>query len=165
MTYHAGDSRSAITEGRRDEKGIHMIAGSSPSQPTSQGTIPAGWYRDPEGLGQRWWDGAAWGPRAPQPNAAAAVPPIMQFPVQEKSGGIAVLLTVLWPGVGHLYLGLTQKAIPYVVANAIGLVLGLIFFPICVVIWLVTLCMTIAGITQDTNLVNDALRRGQRIWG
>ena len=43
---------------------------------------------------------------------------------QEKSSGIALLLTVLWPGAGHLYLGLTQKAMPYFVANAIGVVFG-----------------------------------------
>lgn len=79
-----------------------------------------------------------------------------------------MLLTILWPGGGHLYLGLTKKAIPYVVANAIGLVLGLllfIFIPATILVWLVTLCMTVGSVTDDTNLVNDALRRGQRIVG
>jgi hypothetical protein len=33
------------------------------------------------------------------------------------------------------------------------------------VIWLVTLCMTVGSITNDTGFVNDALRRGQRING
>ncbi len=127
-----------------------------------------GWYPDPEGLGQRYWDGQAWGPRAPQPSVY--VPPFQQaatFPPQEKSSGVAVLLTVLWPGAGHLYLGLTQKAIPFFVANAIGVVfaLSIYLFPIAILIWLVTLCMTVGGITQETNQVNHALRRGHRING
>jgi hypothetical protein len=78
-----------------------------------------------------------------------------------------VLLTVLWPGAGHLYLGLTQKAMPYFVANAIGVVfaLSIYLFPIAILIWLVTLCMTVGNVTQETNQVNDALRRGHRING
>ena len=36
-------------------------------------TVAPGWYPDPQGPGQRYWDGQAWGPRAPQP--AASVPP------------------------------------------------------------------------------------------
>lgn len=91
------------------------------------------------------------------------------LPPQEKSSGIALLLTVFWPGGGHLYLGLTSKAIPYVVANAIGLAVGILFFPFLVlvtfVIWLVTLCMTVGSVTSDTYFVNDALRRGHRIQG
>jgi hypothetical protein len=104
-----------------------------------------------------------------------ATPPFQSavgLPPQEKSSGIALLLAILWPGSGHLYLGLTKKAIPYVVANAVGLVLGLmsvvfffIFVPITFLIWLVTLCMTVGSVNEDTNLVNDALRRGQRING
>jgi hypothetical protein len=129
-------------------------------------TIEPGWCPDPEGQGQRWWDGQAWGPRAPQPSVSApSFPPAATLPPQEKSSGVAVLLTVLWPGAGNLYLGLTQKAIPYFVANAIGLVfaLSVYLFPIGFLIWLVTLCMTVGNVTQDTNLVNDALRRGYRI--
>ena len=91
------------------------------------------------------------------------------MPIQEKSSGIALLLTIFWPGGGHLYLGLTGKAIPYVVANAIGLALGFLFFPFLVLltflIWLVTLCMTVGSINRDTYFVNDALRRGHRING
>ena len=123
----------------------------------------AGWFPDPSGPpGQRYYDGRRW-----TQNFAPAPPPIVPLP-QEKSSGIALVLTVLWPGGGHLYLGLTQKAIPYVVANAIGLTLGLLLFillPITVLIWLVTLCMTVGSVIQDTNLVNDALRRGHRING
>jgi Protein of unknown function (DUF2510) len=133
------------------------------------GAVEPGWYPDPEGRGQRWWDGQTWGPRAPQPAASVpSFPPAATFPPQEKSSGVAVLLTVLWPGAGHLYLGLTQKAIPYFVANAIALALGLLLFillPITILIWVVTLCMTVGNVTQETNQVNDALRRGYRING
>jgi Protein of unknown function (DUF2510) len=133
------------------------------------GAVEPGWYPDPEGRGQRWWDGQAWGPRAPQSSASVpSFPPAATFPPQEKSSGVAVLLTVLWPGAGHLYLGLTQKAIPYFVANAIALALGLLLFillPITILVWVVTLCMTVGGVTQETNQVNDALRRGYRING
>jgi len=90
-------------------------------------------------------------------------------PVAEKSNAVALLLTILWPGGGHLYLGLTQKSIPYVVANAVGFCLALIsfflLFPVYVLIWLVTLCMTVGSISSDTEYVNAALRRGQRITG
>jgi glycerol-3-phosphate acyltransferase PlsY len=64
-------------------------------------------------------------------------------------------------------LGLTQKALPYFVAYAIGVVfaLSIYLFPIAMLIWLVTLCMTVGSVTQETNQVNDALRRGHRISG
>jgi len=29
-------------------------------QPQSQGAVPAGWYPDPAGQGQRYWDGSGW---------------------------------------------------------------------------------------------------------
>ncbi|HQE15666.1 MAG TPA: hypothetical protein PLD01_11430 [Mycobacterium sp.] len=92
----------------------------------------------------------------------------MAFAPQEKSSAVAVVLTILWPGAGHLYLGLTQKGMPYVVANAIGLAFGLflfIFLPVTFLIWLITLVMTVGDITQETNVVNEAIRRGQRIQG
>ncbi len=130
--------------------------------------IEPGWYPDPQGPGQRYWSGQAWGPRAPQPSAyAPPFPPAATLPPLEKSSGLALLLTVLWPGAGHLYLGLTQKAMPYFVANAIGVVfvLSIYLSPIGILIWLVTLCMTIGSVTQETNQVNDARRRGHRING
>ncbi len=91
----------------------------------------------------------------------------MSLGPQEKSSGLAVLLTILWPGAGHLYLGLNKKAVPFVVANAIGFVLGLTVYllPISILIWLVTLFMTVGSVTDETKLVNDAIRRGERIDG
>lgn len=134
----------------------------TPPQPTP------GWYPDPATGGQRWWDGNGWATEAtPPPGPVPGYPPTVILRPQEKSSGIAVLLTVLWPGAGHLYLGLTKKAVPFVVANAIGLVLALtvFLFPVALVIWLVTLVMTVGKITDETNMVNDAIRRGIRIDG
>lgn len=89
----------------------------------------------------------------------------VQIPPQEKSSAIALLLTILFPGAGHLYLGLTQKSIPHMVANAFGVVLALtvILLPITFVIWLVTLVMTVGSLTRDTETVNEAIRAGRPI--
>jgi hypothetical protein len=125
----------------------------------------AGWWPDPGGQpGQRYHDGQRWTEHfAPSPPHQQIAP----LPRQEKSSGIALLLTILWPGGGHVYLGLTQKSIPYVVANAFGFFLAwwIITLPISLLIWLVTLCMTVGSVTYDTNFVNEALRRGHRING
>jgi len=80
---------------------------------------------------------------------------------EPKSVGIAVLLTVLWPGAGHLYLGNSKKAIPFVIANAIGVGLAvftlLILFPITFIIWLVTLIMTAPSLSKETAEYNSNL--------
>ncbi|MDQ3055430.1 MAG: DUF2510 domain-containing protein [Actinomycetota bacterium] len=34
------------------------------------GGTPAGWYPDPEGNGERWWNGASWGQLRPPPAGA-----------------------------------------------------------------------------------------------
>jgi len=80
-----------------------------------------------------------------------------------KSGNVALLLRILWPGLGQMYLGLTKRGTPYVVANAIGLVLGvltLILIPISLIIWVVTLVMTVGKINDETIAVNAAIRAG-----
>jgi Protein of unknown function (DUF2510) len=42
--------------------------------------IKPGWYPDPQGPGQRYWDGQAWGPRAAQPFVASFPPTAQTFP-------------------------------------------------------------------------------------
>jgi hypothetical protein len=139
------------------------------SEPPPPSNPPPGWYPSPSGSGQRWWDGVGWGPEAPLPQQpiTAHPQPYVTLPPDEKSSAVALLLTILWPGGGHLYLGLTKKATPYVVANAIGFALGLtiILFPVTFIIWLVTLCMTVGSVSQDTDRVNEARREGRRIAG
>lgn len=127
--------------------------------------VPPGWYPDPDGYGNRWWDGSQWGPRMPL-NPYPAGPPVY-LPQTEKSSGLAVLFTILWPGAGHLYLGLSKKGTPHTVANAIGLLLAftLILFPVACLIWLITLCMTVGSVSSDTLTVNQALREGRHVIG
>ena len=99
--------------------------------------LPApGWYPDPSGVGQRWWDGQAWGPASPPPIPAAALPvvqpqvgqAVVVYPRAEKSSGLALL-----------------------------------FLPVTLIIWVVTLAMTVGSINQDTETVNRAIREGRRI--
>lgn len=103
-----------------------------------------GWYADPHYPGyQRYWDGTRWTDH--------------RVAREQKSAGVAALLTVLWPGAGHLYLGLKSKGMPYFVINAVALALWLIlwvFLPVGVVVWIVTLCMTIGSIADETRMVN-----------
>jgi hypothetical protein len=77
---------------------------------------------------------------------------------QPKSPGLALLFTILFPGAGHMYIGNSGKGTPYVVANAIGFVLGLtvILLPVGLLIWVVTLCMTVGGISRETEQYNMA---------
>ena len=131
--------------------------------------LPApGWYPDPSGVGQRWWDGQAWGPASPPPAAMVPMPQqaVVAYVPAQKSSGLALLFTILWPGAGHLYLGLSKKGTPFVVANAIGAVLGfftVLFLPVTLIIWVVTLAMTVGSVNSDTEMVNQALREGRRI--
>jgi len=56
---------------------------------------------------------------------------------------------------------------PYVIANAVGLVCGLtgILIFVTAIIWLVTFLMLVGAVTKDTELVNNALRQGIRVAG
>ena len=67
---------------------------------------------------------------------------------------MALFLTILWPGAGHLYLGNNDKAMPYVIANAVGLVSYLFCFVIGIAIWLVTLLMLAPGLSAEVREVN-----------
>ena len=104
-----------------------------------------GWYRDPEHPSHlRYWDGEVWTAHS--------------SPRAQKSAGVATLLTILWPGAGHLYLGMQSKGMPFFVWNAVLLMLALIScgfeVPVGVIVWIVTLCMTIGSISADTDIVN-----------
>ena len=78
---------------------------------------------------------------------------------EPKSAGVAILLTVLFPGAGHLYIGNTRKGTPFVIANAVGFIfaLTLILLPVGVVIWIVTLLMTAPRLSQEVEEYNSGL--------
>jgi DNA-directed RNA polymerase subunit RPC12/RpoP len=75
---------------------------------------------------------------------------------QIKSNGVALVLSILIPGAGHLYLGLTEEGTPYLIASAISLFFAftLIGLPISFLIWLVTMIMTAPKMSALTEEVN-----------
>jgi len=111
--------------------------------------MPAGWYPDPDLIGMpnhlRYWDGARWTQH--------------RYVRTLKSAGVATALTIFWPGAGHLYLGLTSKGMPFFVWNAVWFMLAIISFgfaiPLGIIVWLITLFMTIGSISDDTQAVNN----------
>jgi hypothetical protein len=130
---------------------------------------PAGWYPDPTAGGaQRWWDGHKWAPpQAQQSNPYAPPGPYTQRPAL-KSSGLAVVLTFLWPGVGHFYLGLTKRGLPYFLVNVGFLALAFLTFGLSflfsVLSWLVTFIIAVISITGDTAKVNQVLSSGQEVY-
>lgn len=58
----------------------------------------AGWYPDPSGVGQRYWDGQQWGPTAPPP--LTPMPAFGPPPAPKKKsswfGVIVLIVGVLW---------------------------------------------------------------------
>lgn len=71
---------------------------------TSSVQSPAGWYPDPQGYGQRYWDGAAWtehtAPHATANNGPAAA---SDGPVATRGDWIAgVLLSLFAPFIGFI---------------------------------------------------------------
>ncbi|MDA0179302.1 DUF2510 domain-containing protein [Solirubrobacter phytolaccae] len=104
-------------------------------------TPRADWYPDPGGSGgERYWDGERWtdqtrhaggftSPLSPPPASSpfGQPGPFQQPPpyapavyVSAKSPAVAVLLTILWLGVGHFYAGRNDTtAILLAVGNAV----------------------------------------------
>jgi hypothetical protein len=85
---------------------------------------PAGWYADPRGSrALRYWDGSRWVEgRA--------------FARSRKSPSMAVLLTLLWIGAGHLYAdGARMKPARLMLVNPAIMILGLIVFPYGFALW------------------------------
>jgi len=100
----------------------------------SQPNVPAGWYPDPGGSGQqRYWDGNAWTEHFHA--AAGATPPPAVVPGQPvavvayrepKSTGLAIFLSILFPGAGHLYAGVkTDFGTVFLVITIVNIVLTL----------------------------------------
>ena len=75
----------------------------------------------------------------------------------EKNMLLAVILSVLLPGLGQIYLGLDNKGSIFLIAYVISaiLILILIGFLLCAVIWIWTLI--------DTIISTNAVNRGEEI--
>lgn len=127
---------------------------SSSAQPSADSSGESefpGWYPDPYNpYVQRYWDGSAWTAQSPmQPSSRVSA---------GKSSGIAILLTILFPGLGHIYIGMSQKGMPYFVPNIVAFVVVLVLwiaFPIALLIWIFTFIPTIMCITSDTEDINS----------
>lgn len=85
-------------------KGAVLSASTSPPQ-----SPPAGWYNDPEGSGQRWWDGGQWtehvqpGHRTPGA-PPAPVPPSPGKPSRRGHAAVAVAALILVGAIAAAFL-------------------------------------------------------------
>jgi membrane protease YdiL (CAAX protease family) len=55
-------------------------------------TAPAGWYPDPSGIGTRYFDGRAWGPRSAPVPVFEQKPPHQRLPLPAALGALLVLV-------------------------------------------------------------------------
>jgi Protein of unknown function (DUF2510) len=89
------------------------------TQPPTQ--TPPGWYPDPSGAGNRWWDGNQWGQLAPQQpmqyaTSQPGMPPYGSPPAPSSGGGkgcliaAAVVVVIAIAGFSFLAFGLNQAA-------------------------------------------------------
>ena len=133
------------------------------------GPSPAGWYPDNSRGGMAYWNGSAWtGQWQPPPSQSQAVvpyagaygasPAVMPVMVSTKSSGVAVFLSFLWPGLGHLYAG----------DAAVGLILGfsnlfLAFLTVAFILpGLLAFGLWIAGMVMAANAAEARNQRAAR---
>ena len=78
---------------------------------------------------------------------------------QLKSATVAIVLSILIAGVGHLYLGLTKEAIPFLVASVAMFLFALtgIGFFISVIIWFVCVIINVQQMGPLTEKVNSQI--------
>lgn len=71
----------------------------------------------------------------------------------EKSLVLAIILSVIFPGLGQIYLGLNQKGILFIVGYIISavLILLLIGFLLVLVVWI----WALVDVVQSTNAINN----------
>src|SRR5437764_13179001 len=108
-------------KGRREE---FLMATEAQTAPQPVQTTPAGWYADPYGDGQRYWDGARWTEHH-QPTGQTAASPTQFVYVEHRGNGLAVASLVC--GIVGFVLGLIP--ILFFVAWTLGptaFILGLV---------------------------------------
>jgi hypothetical protein len=97
-----------------------------------------------------------------QPPIAGAYAPVA-LPPEPKSAGVAMFLSFLWPGAGHLYLEDTgAKAIVFTVVSALCFLLSLsiIGLVISVPVWLGCAIYTMIDTSSATARFNARIRGG-----
>ncbi len=81
-----------------------------------------------------------------------------------KSKGIAVLLTFLWLGAGHLYAGRIATGIPLLIIDAFLLLIALtgigfiIAFPVWLILFLIAAPLSAAAVEKANSAANVPLR-------
>ena len=98
----------------------------APDQDATTGTPPAGWYADPSGAGQRWWDGTRWtehvapastpaptGHIAPSPDQVAAPAPVATTAPSTAASWTPERSNPLDPGTGYEGYAVTPKSGPH----------------------------------------------------
>lgn len=102
-------------------------------------------------------------PRCGVPTAAVptAVPVVTFNGVAQKSVGLAIFLDILFPGAGTAYVGFTKRAMPFLIANCVGVFFAFtaILFFISVIIWLVTVLMVAPKVADLARFANAEIAR------
>lgn len=71
---------------------------------------------------------------------------------EEKSVAVAALLSIVFPGIGHFYIGLNQKGIMFIVAYIVSAILILLFigFILVIAVWI----WALIDVIKSTNALN-----------
>lgn len=118
-------------------------------------TQPAGWYPDPSGRGQLYWDGTQWH----GPAAQAGFPAVQQHTLlSEKSAMAAGLFQLFfgWFGIGRFYIGSTAIGVIQLVLGLVGLFTSIFLVGFFILgpltIWtVIDAMMMFAGAVRDSD--------------
>ena len=71
---------------------------------------------------------------------------------EEKSVAVAALLSIVFSGIGHFYIGLNQKGIMFIVAYIVSAILILLFigFILVIAVWI----WALIDVIKSTNALN-----------
>ena len=72
--------------------------------------------------------------------------------MMKKSVAVAALLSIVFPGIGHFYIGLNQKGIMFIVAYIVSAILILLFigFVLVIAVWI----WALIDVIKSTNALN-----------
>ena len=73
--------------------------------------------------------------------------------LEEKSVGVAALLSIIFPGLGHLYVGLNNKCLTFIIAYIVSAILCVIIIGIVLVI--IVWIWALVDIIKSTEAINE----------